>query len=309
MKKVIASMIIIICLLVAFGVPVIIDWLYANFDNLPMDEIIFHFKVPVLGANTDIVEQGVKECLWKTIIPTAIMSIVLIYPMVRNIKIKHLIKTAEKRRTVFISTSIAILILIVSLSYILITTDVGEYIKNQINTSNLIENEYIAPEEVCIEFPEQKRNLIYIFLESMETTYCSKQDGGLSENDLIPEISKLAKENIDFSNAEEIGGAHVLTGTSWTVGAMTAETAGVPLKMSIDQNALGDYQIFLGGAYSIGQILEGNGYNNFLLLGSSATFGGRGSLFTQHGNYEIWDFYSAKTRRKSERKNLVGIYG
>ena len=133
MKKIISSIAIIICLLIAFGVPVIIEWLYENFDNLPMDEIIFHLKVPMLGANTDIVKQGIEDCFWKIIIPTAIMSIILIYPMVRNVKIIHLIKTAEKRRTVFISIGIAILILIVSLSSILVTTDVGEYIKNQID--------------------------------------------------------------------------------------------------------------------------------------------------------------------------------
>ena len=64
---------------------------------------------------------------------------------------------------------------------------------------SFIEREYIEPEKVSIEFNEEKRNLIYIFLESMESTYYSVEDGGLSEQDIIPEISKLAKENINFS--------------------------------------------------------------------------------------------------------------
>ena len=136
----------------------------------------------------------------------------------------------------------------------------------------------------------------------METTYYSKKDGGLSEGDLIPEISKLAKENLNFSDSDKIGGAHTLYGTTWTVGAMTAQTAGLPLKLSIDYNSLGEYSVFLEGAYTIGEILEKNGYHNFLLLGSDATFGGRESLFTQHGNYEIWDFESAMAENKVSEK-------
>ena len=115
----------------------------------------------------------------------------------------------------------------------------------------------------------------------METTYYSVQDGGLSQYDLMPEISKLAKENINFSDTNKLGGAYTLYGTTWTVGAMVAQTAGVPLKLSIEDNAMEEYSIFLGGAYSIGQVLQKNGYHNFLLLGSDATFGGRKNLSEQ----------------------------
>ena len=115
----------------------------------------------------------------------------------------------------------------------------------------------------------------------METTYYSVQDGGLSQYDLMPEISKLAKENINFSDTNKLGGAYTLYGTTWTVGAMVAQTAGVPLKLSIEDNAMEEYSTFLGGAYSIGQVLQKNGYHNFLLLGSDATFGGRKNLSEQ----------------------------
>ena len=129
-----------------------------------------------------------------------------------------------------------------------------------------------------------------------------KEDGGMSNDDLIPEISKLAKENICFTDNTPLGGADTLYGTTWTVGAMVAQTAGLPLKISIDNNALGEYSVFLEGAYSIGQILEKNGYHNFLLLGSDATFGGRSNLFKQHGNYEIWDFKTALEEKRVSEK-------
>lgn len=301
MKKRIAGIVIVVCLLIAFGVTVTIEWLYDTFGHLSMDEIIFHIKVPMEGANTDIIWSGIKQCLLKVIIPVTILSFLLIYPMIKDLKIIHKIHTSE-RRTVFISICISILILIVSIAKIIKTTDIVEYIGNQINDSKLIANEYVKPEETRIEFPEQKRNLIYIFLESMETTYYSKEDGGLAEKDLIPEISKLAKENLNFSSTHQLGGAYTLYGTTWTVGAMSAQTAGVPLKMSIDENALSEYSVFLSGAHSIGEILGDNGYHNFLLLGSDAVFGGRKNLFEQHGNYEIWDFESAILENKVSEK-------
>ena len=307
MKRRIACIVIIVCLLVAFGATVTIDWLYETFGHLSMDEIIFHLKVPMQGTNTDIIFTFIKQCLWKVIIPTVIIAFALIYPMVKDIKIIHGINTSERKRTTFVSLTISILILIVSINKIVETTDIKEYIENQTHDSNFIAKEYVKPEKTKIEFPEEKRNLIYIFLESMETTYYSLQDGGLSEYDLIPEISKLSKENTNFSDTDKLGGAYTLYGTTWTVGAMAAQTAGVPLKLSIDDNAMGEYSTFLGGAYSIGQVLQKNGYHNFLLLGSDAAFGGRKNLFEQHGNYEIWDFESAKAENKASEQIWWGF--
>ena len=303
MRKKIICAFILIFILVAFGATVTINWLYDTFGHLSLDEIIFHLKVPMEGTNTSLIFQFIKECLLKIAVPTFALAFVLIYPMLRNIKfLENEIHTSEKRRTMIISLSISIIVLIGSTYKIVEATDIKDYVINQLDNSKFIANEYVRPEELNIQFPEGKRNLIYIFLESMESTYYSKDDGGLSDEDLIPEISKLAKDNINFSNTENLGGAHSLYGTTWTVGAMSAQTAGVPLKISIDDNSLGEYSTFLGGAYSIGQILENNGYHNFLLLGSDATFGGRKNLFQQHGNYEIWDFETAMAENKVTEK-------
>ena len=237
-KKMIICLIIIIILLIAFSTTVTIEWLYDTFGNLSMDEIVFHLKVPMEGTNTDILYTFLKQCILKVIIPTVIISFILIYPMIRNIKfIDNRIHTAEKRRIVVLSLLIAIVILVVSIKKIIDTTDIKEYMISQLNDSHFIENEYIDPEKVHIEFPKEKRNLIYIYLESMETTYYSEKSGGLSEKSIIPEIEKLAKENISFSNTNKLGGAYTLYGTTWTVGAMTAQSLGVPLKLSIEDNS------------------------------------------------------------------------
>lgn len=307
MKKRIIGIFIVFCLLVAFGVTISVDWLYNTFENLTFDEIVFHLKVPMEGTDTSLIYTYIKECLWKIILATMVISFVLIYPIAKDVKIIKEIHTEGRKRTIIASSCLAVLIMIVSVNKAVNATDIKAYISNQRDSSTLIENEYVDPSKTEIDFPEEKRNLIYIFLESMESTFYSVEDGGLSDKDLIPEISKLAKENINFSNTDKLGGAYTLYGTTWTVGAMTAQTAGVSLKLTIDDNSLGEYNVFLGGAYSIGQVLEANGYHNFLLLGSESQFAGRNKLFTQHGNYEIWDFNSALEENRVSEKIWWGF--
>lgn len=304
MKKKVISIVIIVCLLIAFALSISIDWLYNCFCELKLEEIIFQLKVPIEGADTTLVYEYLNTCLWKIILSTVILSIVLIYPNAKDIKIKKKIniKTSNKKKTAVITTVMSIFILLISVNKVVKATDIKEYISNQINNSKFIEEEYVNPKTAQLEFPEKKKNLIYIYLESMESTYYSIEDGGKSEQDLIPEISQLAKENISFSNTEKLGGAYTLYGTTWTVGAMTAQSAGIPLKIGIEQNSLDQYSKFLEGAYTIGQVLEDNGYKNYILMGSEAGYAGRKNLFKQHGNYEIYDVNTAEEENKiSER--------
>ena len=209
MNKKVAYTIIIGCIFIAVTTTIAIDWLYNAFGNLTMEELIFHIKVPLEGTSTDMIWKYLRESVWKILILTTLISAILIYPIIKDIKFIKKVKTSKKKRTPVISLAISIVVLIANITSIVEKTDLDVYIANQINDSKFIEEEYVAPEKTKIEFPEQKRNLIYIFLESMETTYYSKKDGGLSENDLIPEISKLAKENTDFSTTGKLGGAHV----------------------------------------------------------------------------------------------------
>jgi len=115
--------------------------------------------------------------------------------------------------------------------------DVGSYVKAQGEYSDFIDDYYVDPAEVEITFPEQKRNLILIFLESMETTYADIENGGAFEENVIPELTKLAQENEDFSGeSKKLNGGYAMPGATWTIGAMFAHTSGLPLQISISSN-------------------------------------------------------------------------
>lgn len=168
-----------------------------------------------------------------------------------------------------------------------------EYIDQQFNCSTIFEAYYIDANETKIEFLGEKKNLIYIIVESLEGTLMSVESGGAEEVSYIPNLERLANDNISFSNSDKLGGLYMQTGNSWTAGALISHTAGVPLKVSIDGNSYSGYGSILPGVYSIGEVLKDNGYQNYFLLGSDASFGGRREYFEEHGNYQIMDYYWA----------------
>lgn len=161
------------------------------------------------------------------------------------------------------------------------------------NKSKIYEQEYVDPDSVELSFPDEKRNLIYIFCESMENSYMGAADGGAQEENYIPELTQLMKDNTSFYNPETTNGGLVEYNCDWTVAAMVAQTSGVPMCLPLGENDYEAYHEFLPGLTSLGDILEEEGYNQELVIGSDARFGGRSNYFRTHGNYEIFDYYTA----------------
>lgn len=182
------------------------------------------------------------------------------------------------------------------------------YVNGRLHKSVFIEQEYVDPATTQIRFSTgQKRNLINIYLESAETTFQDVQNGGDAVINYIPELTRLACEHTSFSQSDLIQGAAVTPGANWTIGALVAQTSGLPLKLSIDGNGGDKLATFLPGATTLGDILHANGYRTVFMCGSDFTFGGRRQYFTQHGNYEIWDFpYIRQEKLVPEDYPIVG---
>lgn len=191
------------------------------------------------------------------------------------------------------------IIAIFSFVYFLYGLGFFQYIENKLDSSLLYEENYVNPNDVEIVFPESKRNLIYIFLESMENSALSKKNGGTVEESYIPRLEELALDNINFSHNNKIGGAIATSNTGWTIAALIAQTSGTTLNtFNIDGNSFGGYSEFLPGVTSIGEILSNEGYINYFMLGSDSVYGGRRKYFKQHGYYYIYDYYTALEKEK-----------
>lgn len=139
----------------------------------------------------------------------------------------------------------------------------------------------------------------------MENSYSDKKNGGLNNKNLIPTLSKLTKENTSFSNTKHQGGALPLNGTAWTAAAMVGQTSGLPLKINTSSNGIIDLNNFFPNTKTLGDILEENGYNNYLQLGSDSSYGCRDKYFEQHGNYKIFDLNTAIEKKEMTEEDIV----
>lgn len=182
--------------------------------------------------------------------------------------------------------------IVLALSIISLGISVGffDFAFNGLVNSDLFEEEYVSPDDVEIKFPNKKRNLIYIFMESTEMSNVSKINGGTFDISIMPNLENLALNNLNFSNTNLLGGAEQTYGTSWTVAAMISQTSGVPLKLKVDDYSSDSTKF--SNIKVLGDILKENGYNNYLMIGSDAEFGGRAAYFSTHG-YIINDYYTA----------------
>ena len=258
-----------------------VRWMFATWTNLSMDELVYHLTAPLDGTNTDMIWDYVRVCAVPTIL--VIFFLILILIAWRKKEKVHLFRG--------IINLVALVGIIVMLGYTWTELGVGDYLKDQNTESKFIEDEYVDPTDVEVVFPEQKRNLIYIFLESMETTYSDVDDGGAFDENMIPELTEIAQTNEDFSGADpKLNGGYSLAGTTWTMGAMFAQTSGLPLNISISANDMDTQDSFFPGVTTLGDILSDAGYTQTLLIGSEAQFGGRKLYFQEHGNYEMEDY-------------------
>ena len=267
-------------------------WCMDTWQNNTMDQIVFHITSPIEGTSSDIIVGFILKVLLPTVAVTAAAVIAKLVLKKKEAKEKT-IKTAN-----IIIAAVLAVFLCVSAGLFINKYKVIDYFSARSVNSDFIKENYADPEKTTITFPEKKRNLIYIYLESVEMTYADKKSGGALDYNCIPELTKLALENDCFTGSKDkLNGAKVSFGTTYTMGGMVAQSSGLPVVGGVG-NAASQQDSFYPGATVLGDILKREGYNNELMIGSKVEFGGRGVYFTSHGNYKIFDYTYALQNNK-----------
>lgn len=299
-KNLIRIISIILCFIVALLFTIVFHIKF-SYGKISIDQILYNIKLDDSSLNSFL---GIIN---KTVLPLIFFFFIIISPLflpefkTLN-KLTVSLKKPEKKYCLslnfikkikqnFLLYSI-FMIFVVSL-YGFYSLSLFEYILSNYHSSTFFEENYIAPESTNIKFPDSKKNLILIHLESMENTILSTENGGAWNYSLIPELEKIAQENINFSFTDNVGGFPKTYGSTWTIAGMVSQSAGIPLKIPINGNEVGKYSGFLPGSYTLGDILKNEGYNQTLLLGSNASFGSRSNYYKDHGNYNILDYQVA----------------
>ena len=293
MKKIIKNIITFLVLLICSIMFVGSYYYKTNYPAQEFDEILFYMFNGAEHTSPDVINNVIKSCIVPVFILTGILILLTISTvknkLVLNIKTKkknHKMQIFPiKHKAIYIS-----IIFIFALIYTLFAFKIPIYIKHKLLKSTIYDYYYVDGNNITITFPEKKQNLIIIFAESMENTVLSKENGGFWDYSLTPELENLALKNINFSNSEKIGGSYTAYATGFTAGGLIAQTAGIHVIVpAVNANFYLGNGNYFSGAYTLGEILEKEGYVSEIMMGSDGSFGGRTQYFTTNGNYKIFD--------------------
>lgn len=263
-------------------------YLEKNFGDVPIGQLIYHIHTPLEGTNTSSF-VGIVIAL----------GIIFLFVLIVIAGVYKLLSKKEKRGTFLAWSGILGIVLgIHAVGIACYHFDFMDYLEYIGEDTTLYDDHYADGRDIALTFPEKKKNLVYIYLESMEMTYANRESGGAMMENYIPELADIALENECFGDGEQLNGAYTLPGATFTMGALVAQTSGVPINENLVSNdALNSNweseNNYLPGVWTIGDILNEQGYNQEFMIGSDGKFAGRSSYFEGHGNYDVFDYYTA----------------
>ncbi len=276
-------------------------WLLQKYDKVCFDQILYQISTSTVGTPKNLSFSAVLRVGGFSVLATAVECFLYLFLSGRLGRLfgrfSAYVSYSSRRICSFFQRrvlSLSLAILIGGSAFFLIGLDVFGYLYTTYTDSDFIEEHYVDPSTVDLTFPETKRNLIYIFLESMETTYGDPTAGGPIVSDLMPELTQLKKDHVAFSGVNGAGGFRSFSGTTWTAAAMVSQTAGVTIKVPLTGNEYGKNESYMPGAVTLGDILKDEGYRQTIIMGSDAEFACREAYFTQHGDYHILDINALK---------------
>ena len=283
-KKMVASAIVLFFANVVFFLTI---WLLEQYDSICFDQFLYQIKSSTKGSDSILISSGFLYMGGFGGVLTAleIFLFCLLTGRVAKVKVKDCLAKFLNKSALPLVLSIFIL----SVIFFIYKLEIVPYAKTVNTKTQFLEENYVNPCDVKIQFPQNKRNLIFIFAESTENTYADISSGGQFRDNYIPELCSLAENNINFSNTNGLGGAYSYDGTTWTAGGIVAATSGVTVKIPLFTSAYGRINGFMKGVTTLGDILESNNYNQVILMGSDAEFANRDLYFKQHGGYQILD--------------------
>ena len=270
----------------------LLQW-YQTTWGVSFVEIVYTVDNPLVVADTGFLREAVILC-----VESVALLLVLIFIVYRSliaedngdgISLSH--KEAAAVR--WLMLTVVFIGAVVMLKETDDTLEISKFIMSRLDQTHIYEDYYVEPTRDNVTVAEP-RNLVLILLESMETSYASVEEGGAQKDyNYIPRLTNLANDNISFSSSDKLGGFHSNFGATWTMGAIFTAETGIPFAFPVNGNTMDSRQHFAKGTVTFGDILADNGYYQEFLCGSDGNFAGRKQFFEQHGNYNVFDLYTA----------------
>ena len=280
-----------------------------NFSLTNFEEVIFSLTCGVKDSDNSIFITSILKVL-----PFLIALIIILYALLFDITFgKKTLKTKKGKQIYPIKIFnkhrklLLISLFIVSILCLLTALDLPRFILYSSQKSDFIEKNYVDSKDK-VTF-DKKRNLILIMVESLETSYFTKDQGGYWDYELVPELYKLLEDedSITFYNKSKAEGVNMIQGSSWTTASVVSNLSGMPLKVGLTK--MYDTNHFMNNTYHLGDLLNDNGYYNEVISGARTSFGGLKEYFSIHGDYTIIDEDSLEKYNLSMNKSDFGKWG
>lgn len=266
-------------------------WIDRNFGSPTFEQIIFHLQFGADGLiETDpgLLRSFALHCVLSPLAFT--FAIFAIQKAVLSERTKTYIHEFYKKRTAENTSQLIaklltqlrkaflnflpISLVIVGAVFLTSKLAIWSHLKNY-EESEFFENNYVEPSSIIS--PKHKKNLVLIYIESLENGFSNTAIMG---KDSLSPLRNLISTTYKFSNYLQT------YGTGWTIAGIVSTQCGIPLKKftTFDGNVQGEkFKRFLPRAICLGDVLSSNGYTNVFLQGGSLDFSGTGKFFSQHG--------------------------
>lgn len=152
------------------------------------------------------------------------------------------------------------------------------YYYYQNTTGTLYEKYYKAPVITAADFPVQKRNLLLLYLESVENNFA---DASLYGKNLLPRLSETARNNPRFD------GYNFLYGTNYTKAALVAGHCGIPYRSPTP--TMETVNSHLKNIRCLSDILADNGYETWFAKSADHSFAYTDIFYQLHSYRNIID--------------------
>ena len=254
-----------------------IRWIYHNFQRVNFDEIGIVLGSG-MGAGAD------KDLFW------SYMTKAILNPLWLSLLIAVILQVFKK------SFLLIVLYLVLGVLFIhkmlISNIEVGSFFNFE--KSNFYETEYVDPQKTEIDWAE-RRNVVFIALESIEKVYGTAQ---ISGEVLTPNITKLEQENKSFENY------HSVAGLTHTIAAITGFTTGLPLFFTSYTGM--DKMV---KAYGIGSIFKDAGYQTWSIFPATGKFSSKSNFMYKKGFEHVLDgeFIRANLENPPKEAPFYGV--
>ena len=288
-------------------------WVSSNFGHASLEQLLYHLQYGMDGLVT--MDTGiVRSFILVTIaLPFAIAFLLvtieyatamyMVYNSRHWFAQSMRIFKLHRLRTFywFIGHRAPLYTLILAIFYFAFQFSISAFVHNQFGKDYFGEH-YVYPQTVkVLPKPHVKpKNLVLIYVESLEDTYRDQQKFG---RNLLQRLDSL--HGVSFKHYQQVMGTH------WTIAGITATQCAVPLKnvTLFDGKTQGEnVKSFLPGAICLGDVLHEAGYHNVYMGGDALLFSGKGKFFKDHHFDEVYGREELKNNLTQKDMHFWGLY-